>query len=51
MEGLKEEATKKEPFWQKKWIKGMGLGAFLFFTVKGLVWLAIFFGAFKIFSC
>lgn len=27
-----------------KWLKNMGLGAFLFFFIKGLVWLAIFFG-------
>jgi hypothetical protein len=29
----------------------MGLGAFMFFFIKGLVWLAIFFGAFKMVSC
>jgi hypothetical protein len=28
----------------------MGMGAFLFFLVKGLIWLAIFFGAFKAFA-
>jgi len=31
----------------KNWMKGMGIGAFMFFTIKGLVWLAIFFGLFK----
>lgn len=30
-----------------KWLKGMGIGAFLFFLIKGLVWLAVFFGLFK----
>ncbi len=29
----------------KKWFKRVGLAGFLFFLVKGLVWLAIFFGA------
>lgn len=26
------------------WIKRLGLAGFLFFLIKGLVWLAIFFG-------
>lgn len=51
MEEFKEEQPKKKRFWQSKWIKGMGVGAFTFFFVKGLVWLAIFFGAFKVFGC
>jgi len=29
------------------WFKKMGWGAFIFFFVKGLVWLAILGGAFK----
>jgi hypothetical protein len=45
-----DETQNKERFWNKKWIKGMGMGAFLFFLVKGLIWLAIFFGAFKAFG-
>ena len=32
----------------KKWLKRFGVGAFLFFFIKGLVWLAIFFGLFKV---
>lgn len=27
----------------KKWIKGIGLVTFLFFTVKGLAWIAVFY--------
>lgn len=27
------------------WFKRIGVAGFLFFLVKGLVWLAIFFGA------
>ncbi len=46
-----EEQQEKQPFWKKKWVKGMGLGAFMFFFIKGLIWLAIFFGAFKMASC
>lgn len=45
------QSDTKQPFWKKKWVKGMGLGAFMFFFIKGLVWLAIFFGAFKMVSC
>ena len=26
------------------WLKRLGLAGFLFFLIKGLVWLAIFFG-------
>lgn len=44
-------AKEKRSFWDKKWIKGMGLGAFLFFLIKGLVWLAVFFGLFKFVGC
>jgi len=29
------------------WLKRMGWGAFAFFFIKGLVWLAVFFGLFK----
>jgi hypothetical protein len=29
------------------WIKNLGIGAFLFFFIKGLIWLAIFFGLLK----
>jgi hypothetical protein len=32
------------------WLKRLGLAGFLFFLLKGLLWLAIFFGIAK-FSC
>jgi len=35
----------------KKWLKGMGMGAVLFFAVKGLIWLGVFFGLFKFVGC
>ncbi|WP_262895833.1 hypothetical protein [Aureivirga marina] len=28
----------------KNWLKKIGLVGFLFFFIKGLIWLAIFFG-------
>jgi len=34
---------------KSKWLKRAGMGAFLFFLAKGLVWLAVFFFAAK--SC
>ena len=37
------ENQEKKP----NWIKRMGWGAFAFFFIKGLVWLAILGGAFK----
>ena len=33
----------------KKWIKRIGVIGFLFFLIKGLVWLAIFLGLGSIF--
>ncbi len=29
------------------WLKRLGLAGFLFFLIKGLIWLAIFYGAGK----
>jgi len=34
-----------------KWIKRFGWGAFAFFLIKGLIWLAIFFGLSKFIGC
>jgi len=28
----------------KKWLKSLGFAGFLFFLIKGIVWLAVFFG-------
>jgi hypothetical protein len=43
------DATKKKGL--INWLKGFGLAAFLFFLVKGLAWLAIFwFGTEAIFN-
>lgn len=41
----------KPKFLSKKWIRNMGIGVFLFFLIKGLIWLAVFFGLFKFVSC
>jgi len=35
----------------KKWLKGMGVGAVVFFSIKGLIWLGVFFGLFKFAGC
>ncbi len=45
------EDRRGRQFWKNKWIKGMGIGAFAFFLIKGLVWLAVFFGLFKMVGC
>ena len=34
----------------KRWLKRIGVAGFLFFLIKGLVWLAIFFGLAKYIS-
>ena len=35
----------------KDWLKKLGLAGFLFFFVKGLVWLAVFFGLTQFIEC
>jgi hypothetical protein len=39
----------KPPRWLA-WLKRLGVAGFLFFLIKGLVWLAVFFGLFKLFG-
>jgi len=34
----------------KTWFRRLGVAGFLFFLVKGLVWLAVFFGIAKCFD-
>ncbi len=34
---------------RKKWLKRAGVAGFLFFLIKGLIWLGIFFGLGSIF--
>jgi hypothetical protein len=34
----------------KQWLKRIGWGGFLFFLIKGLIWLAVFFGFFSWFK-
>jgi len=31
----------------KTWLRRLGIGGFLFFLGKGIVWLLVIFGAFK----
>lgn len=32
---------------QKKWLKRIGIAGFLFFLIKGLIWIAVFLFAWK----
>jgi hypothetical protein len=34
-----------------KWIKRFGIAGFLFFLIKGLVWIAVFYFGFRISGC
>jgi len=34
----------------KDWLRKIGVAGFLFFLIKGLIWLAVFFGLFKAFK-
>ncbi len=46
-----EEQPVKKRFWQNNWVKGVGAGAFTFFLIKGLLWLAVIFGVLKATGC
>ena len=41
-----EKLEKKKPAFGFN-LKTMGIGVFLFFLIKGLIWLAVIFGLFK----
>ena len=45
----KDQPDKKPGF--KPWLKKIGLAGVLFFLIKGLVWLAIFFGIGSFIEC
>ncbi|MEE9372311.1 MAG: hypothetical protein V3V00_04585 [Saprospiraceae bacterium] len=49
MEGLENQHPEKES--KKTWFKRLGWGAFAFFFIKGLVWIAIFYGMGKVIGC
>lgn len=44
------ESQPQKSKWRKR-LEKMGIGAFLFFFIKGLVWIAIFLGAAKFLGC
>lgn len=35
----------------KKWFKKIGIAGFLFFLIKGIAWLFVFYGASQLASC
>ena len=36
---------------KEKWLKRFGFSAFLFFLIKGILWLFVFYGAGKLLGC
>lgn len=36
---------------KKTWLKRIGVAGFLFFLIKGIIWLFVFYGASQLFSC
>jgi hypothetical protein len=34
-----------------KWLKRLGLAGFLFFLIKGLIWIAVLYGGLRFFGC
>lgn len=41
----------EKPNIKSSWIKRIGWAGFLFFLIKGLVWLAVFFGLGELIGC
>ncbi len=41
---------KKEKWYENDWLKRIGVAGFLFFLIKGLVWLALGFGLLEWFN-
>lgn len=35
----------------RKWLKRIGVAGFLFFLIKGIIWLLILFGASQLVAC
>ncbi len=50
MQADKPKSTGDKKWYQSPWFKRIGLLGFLFFLIKGLVWLAIIFGVFQWFG-
>ncbi|MFT5820108.1 MAG: hypothetical protein ACI8ZM_001342 [Crocinitomix sp.] len=44
------ENPEPKKWYKSEWLKRIGVVGFLFFLIKGLIWLAIFFGVFKWFG-
>lgn len=42
---------KKEKRGFVKWLKRLGIAGFLFFLIKGLVWIAVFYGGLRLLGC
>jgi hypothetical protein len=40
---MKEDMPEEKP--AARWLKRIGVAGFLFFLIKGLIWLAVFIGA------
>lgn len=51
MKHTEHPAQEQRPRGAKAWLKRIGVAGFLFFLVKGLVWLAIFAGAGTLWAC
>jgi len=48
---MDSEKSEKKKFSLKFNLKNMGIGVFMFFLIKGLVWLGVIFGMFKFAGC
>lgn len=48
-ENLTDNGANKKSF--TKWLKRLGWAGFLFFLIKGLVWIAVFYGGLRLVGC
>jgi hypothetical protein len=48
-DAMETEQKQKKGF--KVWLKRIGVAGFLFFLIKGLAWIAVIYGGFRISGC
>lgn len=46
-----EDKTPEKKRGMVTWLKRLGIAGFLFFLVKGLIWIAVFYGGMRLVGC
>ena len=43
--------TEVQPARKRSWLKKLGVAGFMFFLIKGLLWIVAFYGGFRLLGC